>query len=55
MREWLRNLYTAISTVLEGMLVTLRVFASTYDQKRRTFTEHFEYPELPAPVAARSI
>ena len=53
MREWLRNLYTAISTVLEGMLVTLRVFASTYDQKRRTFTEHFEYPELPAPVAAR--
>ena len=35
------------------MLVTLRVFGSTYDQKRRTFTEHFEYPELPAPVAAR--
>jgi NADH-quinone oxidoreductase subunit I len=53
MREWLRNLVTAIRTVLEGMSVTLRVFGSTYDQKRRTFTEHYEYPELPAPVAAR--
>ena len=53
MKNWFRNLFSAISTVLEGMLVTLRVFGSTYDQKRRTFTEHFEYPELPAPVAAR--
>ena len=53
MREWFRNLVTAIRTVLEGMAVTLRVFGSTYDQKRRTFTEHYEYPELPAPVAAR--
>ena len=53
MQTWFRNLFSAIGTVLEGMLVTLRVFSSTYDQKRRTFTEHFEYPELPAPVAAR--
>lgn len=53
MREWFRNLFTAVRTVAEGMLVTLRVFGSTYDQNRRTFTEHFEYPELPAPVAAR--
>lgn len=53
MRIWLRNLFSAVGTVFEGMLVTLRVFGSTYDQKRRTFTEHFEYPELPAPVAAR--
>jgi NADH-quinone oxidoreductase subunit I len=53
MRDWIRNLFTAVRTVLDGMLVTLRVFGSTYDPKRRTFTEHFEYPELPAPVAAR--
>jgi NADH-quinone oxidoreductase subunit I len=53
MQAWFRNLFSAIGTVLEGMLVTLRVFSSTFDQKRRTFTEHFEYPELPAPVAAR--
>ena len=52
-KSWFRNLFSAIGTVLEGMAVTLRVFSSTYDQKRRTFTEHFEYPELPAPVAAR--
>ena len=53
MTEWFRNVYTAVATVVQGMLVTLRVFGSTYDQERRTFTEHFEYPELPAPVAAR--
>ena len=53
MKDWFRNLFTAVGTVLEGMLVTLRVFGSTYNQDRRTFTEHFEYPELPAPVAAR--
>jgi NADH-quinone oxidoreductase subunit I len=53
MREWFRNLFSAVKTVAEGMLVTLRVFGKTYDQDRRTFTEHFEYPELPAPVAAR--
>ena len=53
MKDWFRNLFSAVGTVLQGMLVTFRVFRSTYDQDRRTFTEHFEYPELPAPVAAR--
>jgi NADH-quinone oxidoreductase subunit I len=53
MAEWFRNLFSAIATVVQGMLVTLRVFGSTYDPQRRTFTERFEYPELPAPVAAR--
>jgi hypothetical protein len=38
MTEWFRNVYTAVATVVQGMLVTLRVFGSTYDQKRRTFT-----------------
>ena len=41
MNEWFRNLFSAVKTVAEGMLVTLRVFGSTYDQTRRTFTEHF--------------
>ena len=50
---WFRNLFTAIGTVLHGMGVTLKVFSSTFDPDRRAFTEHFEYPELPAPVAAR--
>ena len=34
MRDWFRNLFSAVGTVLEGMLVTLRVFGSTYDQNR---------------------
>ena len=50
---WFRNLFTAIGTVLHGMGVTFRTFISTFNPDRRTFTEHFEYPELPAPVAAR--
>ncbi|MBT3212283.1 MAG: 4Fe-4S binding protein, partial [Planctomycetaceae bacterium] len=50
---WFRNLFTAIGTVLHGMRVTLNVFSSTFNPDRKAFTEHFEYPELPAPVAAR--
>ena len=50
---WFRNLFTAIGTVLHGMGVTLNVFSSTFNPDRKAFTEHFEYPELPAPVAAR--
>ena len=53
MNEWFHNLFSAVGTVLAGMRVTLRVFASTYNQTRRTFTERFEYPELPVPVASR--
>lgn len=51
MRIWFRNVVTTISTVLKGMLVTIWYFRETY--RRRTFTEIFEYPELPVPVAAR--
>jgi NADH-quinone oxidoreductase subunit I len=50
---WFRNLFKAIGTVLHGMGVTLNVFSSTFNPDRKAFTEHFEYPELPAPVAAR--
>lgn len=53
MRVWFRNVFSAISTVAEGLFVTLRVFGSTYNRNRKTFTEQFEYPELPVPVAAR--
>jgi len=53
MISWFRNLFTAIGTVLHGMGVTFKVFSSTFDPDRRTFTEHYEYPELPAPVASR--
>ena len=50
---WLRNIVVAVVTVLEAMWVTLRMWMLTYNPKRRTFTEKFEYPERPVPVAPR--
>jgi len=51
--EWFRNIATAVVTVAEAMWVTVRSWIRTYDPQRKTFTEHFEYPELPVPVADR--
>src|SRR5439155_26579816 len=51
MREWCRNVYVAIKTVAQGMWITLWYFFQTY--KRKAFTQHFEYPELPVPVNPR--
>ena len=51
MREWLRNVWVASSTVGTGLLVTLRSALRTY--RRKTYTEAYEYPEKPVPVAAR--
>jgi NADH-quinone oxidoreductase subunit I len=50
---WVRDIGVAVVTVAGAMWVTLRYWMRTYDPKRRTFTEHFEYPELPAAVAER--
>ena len=50
---WLRDLFDAIFTVLDGMVVTLRTWLKTYDPERKAFTEHFAYPELPVQVAPR--
>src|SRR5919109_1270655 len=51
MGQWFRNVYLAVKTVGQGMYVTLWYFFQTY--RRRTFTERFEYPELPVPVKPR--
>ena len=51
MRAWLHNVYQAVFTVLKGMMVTVWYLKETY--RRRTFTERFEYPELPLAVAPR--
>jgi NADH-quinone oxidoreductase subunit I len=51
--SWLDDIFTAVKTVADGLAVTMRYWLSTYDPDRRTFTEKFEYPELPVPVAAR--
>jgi NADH-quinone oxidoreductase subunit I len=50
---WLGNIFEAVATVGSGMWVTLRTWIKTYRPDRKTFTEHFEYPELPVPVSAR--
>jgi len=53
MGRWLRNIWDAVHTVAYGMWVTMRYWLITYRPERKTFTEHFEYPELPVSVAAR--
>ena len=40
----------AISTIAQGMYVTLWYFVQTF--RRKAFTQHFEYPERPVPVTA---
>ena len=51
MRDWFRNIWVAVSTVGQGMYVTLWYFLQTY--KRKAFTQSFEYPELPLAVKPR--
>ena len=51
MLEWFRNVWTAVSTLISGMWVTLRTMLATY--RRKTYTDTYEYPELPVPVKAR--
>jgi NADH-quinone oxidoreductase subunit I len=51
MRNWLRNLTYAIGSVSSGMFVTLSYLLQTF--RRRAFTQHFEYPELPLEVRPR--
>lgn len=53
MLAWLRNVWLAVTTVTHGMWVTLRCWFVTYRIGRGTFTEKFEYPEKPVPVAPR--
>jgi NADH-quinone oxidoreductase subunit I len=51
MGAWFRNIGIAIGTIAQGMYVTLCYFVQTF--RRKTFTQHFEYPERPVPVKPR--
>ena len=51
MRTWFRNVGLAITTIAQGMYVTLWNFVQTF--RRKAFTQHFEYPEQPVPVRPR--
>jgi NADH-quinone oxidoreductase subunit I len=53
MRDWFGNVYCAAATVAKALWVSLRYWGRTYDPRRRTFTEAYEYPELPLTVAER--
>jgi NADH-quinone oxidoreductase subunit I len=51
MRAWFSNVILAIRTVAQGMYITLWYLFLTF--RRRTFTERYEYPELPVAVKPR--
>lgn len=53
MRKWFRDIWVALYTVAHGLFVTLRYWLLTYKRDRGAFTQRFEYPEKPVPVAAR--
>jgi NADH-quinone oxidoreductase subunit I len=53
MRNWFRNVYSAVATVVVALKVSMLYWLRTYDPKRKTFTEHYEYPELPVEVFPR--
>ncbi|MBN2578982.1 MAG: 4Fe-4S binding protein [Pirellulales bacterium] len=53
MRYWLDDLYSGVVTVFQTLWVGLRYWLWTYDPRRRTFTQRYEYPELPVPIAPR--
>jgi NADH-quinone oxidoreductase subunit I len=50
---WFGNIFRAVRTVIDAMKVTAGCWLRTYNPNRRTFTEQYEYPELPVRVAPR--
>jgi len=53
MWNWFRNLFRAVKTVGDALRVCLSYWLRTYNPRRKTFTEHYEYPELPTRVSSR--
>jgi len=53
MRGWFGNIFRAVYTVIHSLWVTVCYWVKTYNAARKTFTEHYEYPELPVVVADR--
>lgn len=51
--QWFRNIKAAVTTVAEAMWVTVRYWMLTYNPRRGTFTEAFEYPERAIVVSPR--
>jgi len=53
MGQWLYNIYNAVVTVAKALWVGMWYWIRTYNPRRRTFTEQYEYPELPMAVSPR--
>ena len=53
MIRWFKNIWMAVSTVVKALSITVRDWIETYDPKLNTFTEEYEFPELPIRVADR--
>jgi len=51
MKTWFQNVGRAASTIAQGMYITLRAFVQSY--RRKSFTQHFEYPERPVAIRPR--
>jgi NADH-quinone oxidoreductase subunit I len=51
MRTWFHNVAQAIRTIAAGMFVTLNYLVQSI--RRKSFTQHFEYPEKPVPIRPR--
>jgi NADH-quinone oxidoreductase subunit I len=50
---WLSNIWLVAVTVAKALWVTVRYWVVTYFPKRGTFTELYEYPELPVRMSSR--
>lgn len=53
MFRWFKNIYDAVVTVVHALWVSMRYWIRTYGPQRRTFTEQYEFPELPLKVSPR--
>ncbi len=53
MIRWFRDIYDAVVTVALALAASARWWLRTYDPQQRTFTEQYEFPELPAAVGRR--
>lgn len=53
MRNWFHDVYQAVFTVFHALWVSMVYWIRTYNPKRGTYTERYEYPELPLEVFPR--
>ena len=53
MWHWFRNVFQTVFTVANAMKVSMQYWLRTYNPRVRTYTEQYEYPELPAKIYPR--